>query len=146
MVLFAIARTAVPPYLAEYRPDLHFVLLRWLRESTFAETQESFAAALALARQHDCTRWLMDVRQRGPIAVDVASWLVKDFLPVAVGAFSPRVLRLAVLSTPTRIRQQYVDATVADRMAALFAPERPYQSHLFAAEDAAMAWLLAPAA
>ena len=39
----------MPPYFAEYRPDSHFVLLRWLRENTFAETQESFAAALALA-------------------------------------------------------------------------------------------------
>lgn len=136
----------MPPYLAEYRPDSHFVLLRWLRENTFAETQESFAAARALARQHNCTRWLLDVRQRGPIAVDVTSWLVKDFLPVAVGAFTPQVLRLAVLSTPIRIRQQYVDATVADRVATLFDPARPYQARIFADEDAAMAWLLAPAA
>ena len=135
-----------PTHSLLYHPKLHAVVLRWLVfPCTLPEVRASFKAALALARQHGCTRWLMDVRQRGPIAVDVASWLVKGFLPVAVGAFSPQVLRLAVLSTPARIRQQYVDATVADRMAALFAPERPYQSRLFAAEDAAMAWLLAPA-
>lgn len=141
----AIARSVVPPYTVEYRPDSHFVLLRWLRQNTFAETQASFFATLTLAQAHDCLRWLLDVRERGPIAVDVASWLAKDFMPLAVGAFAPRPLRLAVLSNAFRIRQQYVDTTVADRVGALFAAGQPYQSGLFADEAPAMAWLLAPA-
>lgn len=132
----------MPSHDLRYRPDLHVVLLRWLRENTLAETQASYQAALALAQQHGCARWLLDGRRGGPIAIDETDWLADDFFPAAAARLAPRPLSLAVFTSPARIEQQRVDAEVAVRVAHALAPERPYQAHVFADEGAAVGWLL----
>ena len=73
-------------YTVVYRPDLHILFLRWLRPNTFAESQDSYAAALA--ERHACTRWLLDGRRTGPIEVAETNWLANDFFPDDAARFA----------------------------------------------------------
>ena len=128
-------------YTLEYRSDLRIVVLRWLRPTTLAEMQESYAAALALARQHACPDWLLDARRTGPIETQETSWLADTFFPAVARHFAPRVLRLAVFSSPLRIEQLRTDTRVAPAVLHALGAERPYQANVFADEATAVAWL-----
>ena len=128
-------------YTLEYRPDLRIMVLRWLRPTTLAEVQESYAATLALARQHACPDWLLDARRTGPIEIEETAWLANTFFPAAALHFAPRALRLAVFSSPLRIEQLRTDARVAPAVLHALGADRPYQASVFANEGMAVAWL-----
>ncbi len=129
-----------------YRPDLGLLFLRWLRPGTLADAQASYRAALVLAHQHGCGRWLLDARRAGLIEVAETNWLADEFFPEAAAGLAPQPLRLAVLSSPARIEQMHADAAVAPHVARALAPERPYQARIFADEGIAVAWLAGPPA
>ncbi|GAA3962518.1 hypothetical protein [Hymenobacter antarcticus] len=67
----------------EYRPDLHILFMRWLRPTILVELQESYDAALVLARQHQGGNWLLDARRTDPIETEETIWLADSFFPVA---------------------------------------------------------------
>ena len=138
--------TAAPDsYTVEYRPDLEVLVMRWLRPNSLPETQTSYHRLLALAHQHNCPYWLLDGRRDGPLMLETATWLGYDFLPRAARELAPRVLRLAVFSSPTRFEQRLIDAEVAPAVAQALAPTQPYQTALFLDEAEALAWLTSPA-
>ncbi len=134
----------MPAYTLDYRPDLHIVFLRWLREATLADVQAAYAAALALAERHGCAHWLLDARRLGPIAIDETNWLANEFFPHAAARLAPQLLRLGALTSPARIEQVRHDAAVAPHVARALAPGQPYQARVFDNEGAAAAWLATP--
>ena len=132
-------------YTLTYRPDLHVVILRWLQPDTLAESQRSYEAALALAREHGCGNWLLDSRRCGPLDLFETAWLTRDFFPTVVARLNPRPLRLAVFSSLQRWEQMRHDASVAPAVQAAIAATQPYEVGLFMMEADAVAWLQAPA-
>ena len=128
-------------YTLEYRPDLRILFMRWLRPTTLPEVQESYQAALALARQHACADWLLDARRTGPIETLETTWLADSFFPEAAASFAPRPLRLAVFSSPLRIEQLRSDTRVAPAVLHALGADRPYQANVFTDEATALAWL-----
>ncbi len=131
-------------YTVVYHPDLHILFLRWLRPNTFAESQDSYAAALA--ERHACTRWLLDGRRTGPIEVAETNWLANDFFPDAAARFAPHPLHLAVLSSPARVEQVRTDPAVGPHVARALSTERPYRARVFTEEGPAVEWLATPPA
>ena len=132
-------------YTLNYRPDLDIVVLRWLGTDTLAQAQASYEAALALALQHCCGRWLLDSRRSGPICLDETAWLAHEFFPAAVAQLAPRALRLGVFSSMQRMNQMRTDTAVAPAVRAAIAATQPYEVGLFMMEADAVAWLQAPA-
>ena len=132
-------------YVLDYRPDLDILFLRWLGTDTLIQAQASYQAALALALQHCCGRWLLDSRLSGPICLDETAWLTHEFFPAAVAQLAPRTLRLGVFSSLQRMHQLRTDTTVAPAVRAAIAATQPYEVGLFVLEDDAVAWLQAPA-
>lgn len=133
-----------PTYSLLYHPKLHAVVLRWLVfPYTMPEVRASFKAALALARRQNCARWLIDTRHARPVDLELTHWLTREFFPVAAARLAPRLLRLAVISSATRLAQLRADAVLAHAVADALAAAHPYQARLFADEGTAVAWLLA---
>lgn len=128
-------------YTTQYRPDLHVLILRWLRPQTLAEIQVSYAQLLVLAREYGCARWLLDGRRDGPLDLDVTHWLSGFFFPEAVQALDPQRVYMAALSSPARLQQLRCDATVAPAVARALAPEQPYHAAVFLTEAEALIWL-----
>lgn len=133
--------TVTEAYTTQYRPDLHILILRWLRPQTLPEIQVSYAQLLVLAQEHDCARWLLDGRRDGPLDVDVTHWLSGHFFPGAVRTLAPRPLCMAALSSPARLQQFHSDATVAPAVNRALAPEQPYHTAVFLTEAEALIWL-----
>ncbi|MBO2010734.1 PAS domain-containing sensor histidine kinase [Hymenobacter negativus] len=131
-----------PVYSLEYHPHQHILALRWRGTYSLRELQESYRAALNLARRYGSAHWLLDSRRAGPIDLYVTQWLTQNFLPRAVARLAPRVLRLAVLCSPARLAQLHTDAPVGEAVAEAFAAPHPYHTRVFTAEAEAMAWLL----
>jgi len=133
--------TANEAYTTQYRPDLHVLILRWLRPQTLAEIQASYGQLLVQAREHACARWLLDGRRDGPLDVDITHWLSGCFFPEAVRTLAPHRLYMAALSSPARLQQLHTDATVAPAVARALAPEQPYHTAVFLTEAEALIWL-----
>ncbi|MDU0372120.1 ATP-binding protein [Hymenobacter endophyticus] len=128
-------------YSVKYRPRQHALALRWLKTYGLQELQESYHAALILARRHGCARWLLDSRRAGPIDLQVTQWLTQVFLPWAADQLAPQVLRLAVLCAPARLEQLHTDAVVGEAVAEAFANPHPYHTRIFTTEAEAVEWL-----
>lgn len=127
-----------------YRPDLHVVVVRWIRPNNFLEIQASYEQLLALARQHHCAYWLLDARRDGPLDLEATLWLTDHFFPRAASHLIPSVLRMAVLSSPFRYSQMLTDASVAPEVARALSTAQPYQASVFLDEHAALDWLCNP--
>ncbi|MCC3156158.1 hypothetical protein LJ737_02860 [Hymenobacter sp. 15J16-1T3B] len=94
-----------------YRPDLHLLFLRWARPVSSAEHRAGYEAALALAREKQCSHWLVDLRTRGLAAPEDFQWVLTTFRPQLRGVL-PAPRRLAYLVTP------YQAETIDSRLAA----------------------------
>ncbi|AHJ99391.1 hypothetical protein [Hymenobacter swuensis] len=133
--------TVTEAYLTQYRPDLHILILRWLRPQTMPEIQASYAQLLVLSQEYGCARWLLDGRREGPLDLAVTHWLSDFFFPEAVRALAPQRVYMAALSSPARLQQFHSDATVAPAVTRALAPEQPYHTAVFLTEAEALIWL-----
>ncbi|SHL59282.1 hypothetical protein [Hymenobacter psychrotolerans] len=127
-----------------YRPDLHMLVVRWLRPNSFLELQTSYEQLLTLARQHYCAYWLLDARRVGPLDLEATLWLTDHFFPRAASHLAPYTLRMAVLSSPFRYSQMLTDASVAPEVARALSTAQPYEASVFLDEHAALNWLHPP--
>jgi hypothetical protein len=93
-----------------YRPDLRLLFLRWARPVSSAEHRAGYQAALALAREQQCSHWLVDLRTRGLAEPEDFRWVLTTFRPQLRGVL-PAPRRLAYLVTP------YQAETISARLA-----------------------------
>lgn len=127
-----------------YRPDLHMLVLRWLRDASLQELQAGCQAALELAQQHQAAQWFVDVRRRLATRAEHSAWMADTFLPAAAAELQPEPLRVSYLISPARLeaiqRQPavYNAAIVRTQSAA-----QPYRMRIFLNEAEATHWLLA---
>ena len=130
-------------YELSYRADLQIIVLRWLRPSGIAESQESYEAAFALARQHRCGRWLLDGRRRGIVDLALTKWLADYFFTEVGQHLLPKQLKLGVLTSPDRQNQISADAVLAAEIARALAPgPLSYQTYVGLNEGQVLDWLL----
>ncbi|WP_188558582.1 hypothetical protein [Hymenobacter glacieicola] len=123
-----------------FRPDLHVLIVRWLREISQHELQQGYLEALDAARHHGATCWLIDSRRRALSDERMADWLATSFLPTLSQHLGPSV-RLACLVSAT-----WPDTGGAPAPLAVLAQRQPlpaqdYHLRLFGDEGAAMHWL-----
>lgn len=83
-----------------YRPDLQLLIMRWTRPATSQEHREGYAAALALARQEQAGRWLIDLRSRGLADLPDLQWVLNDFRHDFQATLPTATRRIAYLTTP----------------------------------------------
>lgn len=118
-----------------HRPDLPAIVARWHREVTPQEFQSGYNAVLAVADEHHCSRWLLDLRRRNDMdSAEIHQWICHTFMPQLTGRFE-RPVRLAFLASPSRA------ADLAPPPAPNFDPDANYQTAVFIDEAEAYHWL-----
>jgi hypothetical protein len=125
-----------------HRPDLHLTVARWLSDAPLSTLQHDFEAVLQAAQQQLTGKWLLDVRRRDEVPLDLVHWTTADFFPRATDLLHPLPLRVAVLASPARMARYDESAPLQEGLEYALAPTRPYQLRLFTNEGDAMLWLL----
>ncbi|MBT9392207.1 hypothetical protein KLP40_03445 [Hymenobacter sp. NST-14] len=117
--------------LITYRPDLQLLIMRWTRPATPAEHRAGYQAALALARQQQVGRWLIDLRSRGLADPADLLWVMHDFRQEFRTALPTAARRIAYFTTPyhadilsARLRELEA-ATLDGLQLAVFVEETP---------------------
>jgi hypothetical protein len=126
-----------------FRPDLHLLIMRWLRDVTQTELQQGYLEAVQAARQHDATCWLVDSRRRVQSDEAMVRWLANDYLPTISAQLGHQPVRLACLVAAT---WQPAEAPATPLAVLAQQPHQPassYHVQLFGDEGAAMQWLQA---
>lgn len=120
-----------------YRPDLNFLVARWLRPVTGAETRAGYELILAAAQQCNCPYWLLDGRRRHPADAATTEWGLQEFFPRLSAVLGQRVF-LSQLLSPAY--QQLTKAMPAYATAETM-PARTYYMGRFDDETQAVQWL-----
>ena len=131
----------LPSRTITFRPDLNVMVVRWHTHAPLEVVQADYAQMLAAAEKHGLSDWLLDVRRREKVTVELSAWVSEEFYPLATARFAPRRLRMAVLNSPALTeayrsdpdQKKYVDYTLD--------PARPFETRLFDDEGEAMHWL-----
>jgi hypothetical protein len=77
----------VTPFLdLSYRREEHMLVARWLCKMSPDAFQAGYHHLLALAVQHHCPFWLLDVRRSLPNCAQHAQWLLYQFCPLLTPA------------------------------------------------------------
>jgi hypothetical protein len=135
----------VPPayWSLAYDPGRHLMVLRWHIPCPLLDAMPVYEQLLRLARRHNCARWLLDNRLASPVSATFLAWLVHDYFPRSAARMAPRLLHLAVVTTPVRVAELRQNPVLSPALAVLQAPRRPLDGQYFTNEGAALAWLLA---
>jgi len=130
---------AAPDFLSlTYRPDLKFLVARWLRPVSGTETQRGYQLILEAAQQCQCAYWLLDGRRRQPADADTTRWGLDEFFPQLISKMGQPVFMSQLLSPDYQQLTQALPAfQVADQD-----PARTYQMRRFNDETRAVQWLL----
>ncbi|WP_426491952.1 hypothetical protein [Hymenobacter sp. 102] len=127
-----------PDYLQlSFRSDLNFLVARWLRPVTGAETREGYQLILEAARQCSCPYWLLDGRRRLPADAETTRWGLEEFFP-RLAELLGQTVYLSQLLSPSY--QQLTDALPAFYTAE-HDRQRTYQMRRFNDETTAVQWL-----
>ena len=129
---------ATPDYLIlSYRPDLDFVVARWLRPVSGAETRQGYQLILAAGQECHCPYWLLDGRRRQPADADTTRWGLEEFFPRLRTALGQPVFMSQLLSP---LYQALTDTQPAFQQAEQ-GPNRTYEMRRFNDETRAVQWL-----
>jgi hypothetical protein len=130
--------SSAPSYLAiEYRPDLQFIIGRWMRSVMPFELHRGYAQLLDEAAHHQCRYWLVDIRRRSFVDGNDVAWMMEKFYPQV----QPRLGRttyLAYLMAPHQLAGVLTNSSIPP-LSVL--DGRPYQLQRFTDEAAALEWL-----
>ncbi|MBC6988666.1 hypothetical protein [Hymenobacter sp. BT491] len=126
-----------------YRPDLGILIVRWNQDAELAVLQADYHAMLAAAEQHNCARWLLDVRRREGTDPELSAWASTVFYPLAATRLAPQHLQLAVLTSSYIYERFNQDPTQRPYVDYMLATERPFVTQVFADEGQAARWLMA---
>ncbi|RSK41065.1 hypothetical protein [Hymenobacter perfusus] len=126
-----------------FRPDLHLLIMRWLRDVTQAELKQGYSEVLQAAQQHNATCWLVDSRRRVQSDEAMVQWLANDYLPTLSAQLGNQLIRLACLVAAT---WQPAEAPATPLAVLAQRPSQAaysYHVQLFGDEGTAMQWLQA---
>ncbi|WP_019946646.1 hypothetical protein [Hymenobacter aerophilus] len=130
---------AAPDYLSlQFRSDLNFLVTRWLRPVSDAETRAGYRLILAAARECNCPFWLLDVRRRPPAEPATTRWGLQEFFP-QLGAALGQTVYMSQLLSPTY--QAQTDNELAFQQAEQQGPAQGYHMRRFNDETKAVNWL-----
>ena len=66
-----------------FRPDLNVMVVRWHTHAPLDVVQADYARMLAAAQEHGMSDWLLDVRWREKVTVELSAWVSEPFYPQA---------------------------------------------------------------
>ncbi|WP_303312626.1 hypothetical protein [Hymenobacter sp. BT730] len=126
-----------------YRPDLEILLVRWHADAELSVWQEDYHTMLAVAQQHACARWLLDVRRREGTDPALSAWASQTFYPFASQQVAPQLLCLAILTANPIYGRFADDPAQRQYVEYMLAEERPFLTQVFDDEAEALRWLQA---
>lgn len=126
-----------------YRPDLGILIVRWHQDATLPVLQADYQTMLEVAVEHNCARWLLDVRRRENTDPLLSAWASSTFYPQAATRLLPQRLRLGVLNSAYIYDRFRNDPVQQQYVAYMLAPERPFLTNVFDDEGKATSWLQA---
>ena len=128
-----------PDYLSlQHRSDLNFLVARWMRPVSDAETRQGYALILAAARESGCPYWLLDGRRRPAALPATTRWGLEEFFP-QLGAALGQPVFMSQLLSPTY--QALTDTQPAFQEAEEQGPVQGYSMRRFNDETKAVNWL-----
>lgn len=127
-----------PDYLTlTYRSDLHFLVARWQRPVSGAETREGYQHILEAALLCQCPYWLLDGRRRTPADAETTNWGLNEFFPTLSTHMGQTVFMSQLLSPTYQMLTMDLPAFAeADAN-----PDRTYFMRRFNDETSAVEWL-----
>lgn len=129
---------ATPDFLSlTHRSDLNFLVARWLRPVSGAETRVGYHLILESACACNCAYWLLDGRRRPPADAETTRWGLEEFFPQLAGKMGRPVFMSQLLSPDY---QQLTNELPAFQ-AADHDLTRTYQMRRFNDETHAVQWL-----
>ena len=131
----------LPSRTITFRPDLNVMVVRWHTHAPLEVVQADYAQMLAAAEKHGLSDWLLDVRRREKVTVELSAWVSEEFYPLATARFAPRRLRMAVLNSPALTEAYRSDPDQKKYVDYALDPARPFETRLFDDEGEAMHWL-----
>ncbi|UOQ70955.1 hypothetical protein [Hymenobacter cellulosilyticus] len=130
----------LPTYLIQYRAEQDILLLRWHIEANLLQVQAAYEVLLQTAKDHNCARWLLDLRCRESADQEILAWTSMVFYPLAAKRMQPRHLQLVLLTSPRP--QAFVQNGEQELyMSYLLSAHRPYTFRHFEKEHDAERWL-----
>ncbi|SMB84788.1 hypothetical protein SAMN00120144_3855 [Hymenobacter roseosalivarius DSM 11622] len=124
-----------------YRPDLEILIVRWHQDAALPVLQADYQTMLEVAAEHNCARWLLDVRRREDTDPQLSAWASATFYPQAAAQLLPQRLHLAVLNSTYIYERFRNDPAHQQYVAYMLAPERPFLTKVFDDEGEATRWL-----
>ena len=131
----------LPSRTITFRPDLNVMVVRWHTHAPLEVVQADYAQMLAAAEKHGLSDWLLDVRRREKVTVELSAWVSEEFYPLATARFAPRRLRMAVLNSPALTEAYRSDPDQKKYVDYALDPARPFETRLFDDEGEVMRWL-----
>ena len=131
----------LPSRSISFRSDLQVMVVRWHSHAPLVVVQADYARMLAAATEHGVTDWLLDVRRRDKVSLDISAWVTEVFYPQATRQLAPHRLRMAVLNSPALTEVYLSDPDQKKYVDYVLDPARPFDIGLFDDEGAAMRWL-----
>ncbi|TGE25484.1 hypothetical protein E5K00_09920 [Hymenobacter aquaticus] len=123
----------------QYRPDLHILTARWLRDASLPELQQAHRALQATAQAHNAFHWLMDRRRFSPNP-EIAQWVAHEWLPDIARTASSH-LRLASLVSPELWHLISTQPDFQEATNTALNAQQPYSVRVFMDEGEAVRWL-----
>ena len=117
------------------------MVVRWHSHAPLEVVQADYAQMLAVAQAHGISDWLLDVRRRDKVSLELSAWVTEMFYPQATRHLAPRRLRMAVLNSPALTEVYVSDPDQKKYVDYVLDPARPFDISLFDDEGAAMRWL-----
>lgn len=119
-----------------YRPDLNILYCRFVQPGTSAQLKAGYENAFKVAKEHQISFWLFDLRRRGPARPEDEIWLLDQFFP-RVEAESKRQNFMAYLISPSHYN--HVREVLGLERVETYSPLTHIK--LFDAEEQALEWL-----
>lgn len=120
-----------------YRPDLRFLVARWQRPVSGAETRDGYQQILAAAMQCQCPYWLLDGRRRTPADEQTTNWGLQEFFP-SLSTRLGQTVYMSQLLSPSYQMLTMALPVFAEAEANL---DNTYQMRRFNDETRAVEWL-----
>jgi hypothetical protein len=119
-----------------YRPDLDILYCRFVQPGTSAQLKNGYEKALKVAKEHQASFWLFDLRRRGPARSEDETWILDQFFP-RLEAESKRQNFMAYLVSPSHYN--HVREVLSLERLETYSPLTRIK--LFDSEEQAFEWL-----
>lgn len=120
-----------------YLPAERLLRGAWTTQTLDADIRDHYSELIALAQEHDCRYWLLDMRQRNWHMPSFGQWFSTEFAPLVHAALGQPLFVAYILSPRHRAVAESMRIQACQRGCA----QHDVYTYYFENEEAARDWL-----